>query len=114
VTARKLRAQTQLRAIGQFDGHPVLVLAQADQFATAPDLGAGLDGVLGQQADGDCSRDAEDVRMRGVQPVWLRLVDAGEEPPSGYCRPSARNCRPAPSWSSPLATLPWCESTWLR
>ena len=72
-------ARAQLRAVGQLGGHPVLVLAQPDQFAAAPDLGAELGGVLGQQALGDGLRDAEDVRMCGVQPVRRRLDDAGEE-----------------------------------
>jgi hypothetical protein len=82
-----------LRAVGQLSGHPVVVLAQPDQFAAAPDLDAELGGVLGQQAL-DCGlRDAEDVRMCGVQPVRRRLGDAGEEPPTGYCWPSARNCQ---------------------
>jgi len=71
-------ARAQLRAVGQLDGHPVVVLAQPDQFAAAPDLGAELDGVLGQQTLGGGLRDAEDVRMCGVQPVRRRLVDAGE------------------------------------
>lgn len=42
--------RTQLRALGQLYGHPVLVLAQPDQFAAAPDLDADLGGMLGQQA----------------------------------------------------------------
>jgi hypothetical protein len=72
-------ARAQLRAVGQLDGHPVVVLAQPDQFAAAPDLDAELGGVLGQQAIGGGLRDAEDVRMCGVQPVRPRLDDAGEE-----------------------------------
>ena len=72
-------ARAQPRAVGQLGGHPVVVLAQPDQFAAAPDLGAELGGVLGQQALGDGLRDAEDVGMRGVQPVRRRLGDAGEE-----------------------------------
>jgi hypothetical protein len=43
-------ARAQLRAVGQLDGHPVLVLAQPDQFAATPDLDAEFGGVLGQQA----------------------------------------------------------------
>jgi len=35
--------------------------------------------VLGEQAIGGGLRDAEDVRMCGVQPVRRGLVDAGEE-----------------------------------
>jgi len=62
-------ARAQLRAVGQLDGHPVVVLAQLGQFAAAPDLGAEFGGVLGQQAVGGGLRDAEDVRMCGVQPV---------------------------------------------
>jgi hypothetical protein len=57
----------------------VVVLAQPDQFAAASDLGADLDGALGQQTIGGGLRDAEDVRMRGVQPVGPALADAGEE-----------------------------------
>ena len=57
----------------------MLVLAQPDQFAAAPDLGAELGSALGQQAIGGGLRDAEDVRVRGVQPVGRGLVDAGEE-----------------------------------
>ena len=72
-------ARAQPRAVGQLDGHPVVVLAQPDQLAAAPDLGAELGGVLGQQAVGDGLRDAEDVGVRGVQPVRRRLGDAGEE-----------------------------------
>jgi hypothetical protein len=63
----------------QLGAHPVLVLAQPDQFAAAPDLGAELGGVLGQQALGDGLRDGEDVGMCGVQPLRPRLGDAGEE-----------------------------------
>ena len=58
---------------------PSFVLAQPDHFAAAPDLGAEFGGALGQQALGDGLRDAEDVRVRGVQPVRPRLGDAGEE-----------------------------------
>ena len=72
-------ARAQLRAVGQLGGHPVVVLAQPDQLAAAPDLDADLGGVLGQQAVGDGLRDAEDVRVRGVQPLRRRLADAGEE-----------------------------------
>jgi hypothetical protein len=72
--------RAQLRAVGQLGGHPVVVLAQPDQFAATPDLDAELGGVLGQQALGGWLRDAEDVRMGGVQPVRRRLGDAGEEP----------------------------------
>ena len=57
----------------------MVVLAQPDHFAAAPDLDAELGGVLGQQALGGGLRDAEDVRMCGVQPVRRRLGDAGEE-----------------------------------
>lgn len=57
----------------------MVVLAQPDQFAVAPDLDADFGGVLGQQAVGGGLRDAEDVRMRGVQPARRRLGDAGEE-----------------------------------
>src|SRR5215203_5040175 len=57
------------------------VLAQPDQLAAAPDLDAEFGGVLGQQAVGGRLRYAEDVRMRGVQPVRRRLIDAGEEAP---------------------------------
>lgn len=64
---------------GQLGGHPVRVLAQPDQFAAVPDLGAECDGVLGQQALGDRLRNAEDVGMRGVQPFGPPLVDGGEE-----------------------------------
>jgi hypothetical protein len=35
--------------------------------------------VLGQQPIGDRLRDAEDVAVRGVQPLRRRLGDAGEE-----------------------------------
>jgi hypothetical protein len=69
----------QPRAVGQLGGHPVVVLAQPDQFAAAPDLDAEFGGVLGQQALGGGLRDAEDVRMCGVQPIRPRLGDAGEE-----------------------------------
>jgi hypothetical protein len=34
-----------LRAVGQLGGHPVLVLAQPDQFAADPDLGPELGGA---------------------------------------------------------------------
>jgi hypothetical protein len=61
----------------------VTVLAQPDHRAAAPDLGADLGGVLGQQAIGDGLRDPEDVGMRGVQPVGRGLRDAGEEPADG-------------------------------
>ncbi len=71
-------ARAQPRAVGQLDGHPVVVLAQPDQLAAAPDLGTELGSALGQQAVGDGLRDAEDVGMCGVQPVRLRLADAGE------------------------------------
>jgi len=72
-------ARAQLGAVGQLDGRPVLVLAQPDQLAAAPDLDAELGGVLGQQPLDGGLRDAEDVRMCGVQPVRRRLGDAGEE-----------------------------------
>ncbi len=72
-------ARAQQCAVGQFGGHTVVVLTQPDQLAAAPDLGADLDGVLGQQALGDALRDAEHVRMRGVQPVGPRRADAAEE-----------------------------------
>jgi hypothetical protein len=68
----------QPRAVGQFGGHPVVVLAEPDQRAAAPDLGADLGGVLEQQAIDGGLRDAEDVAVRGVQPVGRRLVDGGE------------------------------------
>jgi hypothetical protein len=73
-------ARAQLGAVGQLGGHPVVVLAQPDQFAVAPDLDAEPDGVLGQQPLGGGLRDGEDVGMRGVQPVRRRLGNAGEEP----------------------------------
>ena len=38
-------ARAQPCAVGQLDGHPVVVLAQPDQLAAAPDLGTELDGV---------------------------------------------------------------------
>ena len=68
-----------MRAVGQLSGHPVFVLAQPDQFAAAPDLGAEFDGVLGRQPLRDVLRDAEDVRMRGVQPLRQPRAHAGEE-----------------------------------
>jgi hypothetical protein len=72
-------ARAQPRAVGQLGGHPLVVLAQPHQFAAAPDLDAEFGGVLGQQALDGGLRDAEDVRMCGVQPVRRRLADAGEE-----------------------------------
>jgi hypothetical protein len=71
--------RAQPGAVGQLGVHAVVVLAQPDQFGAAPDLGAELDGVLGQQALGEVLRNAEDVRMCGVQPLGRRLRDAGEE-----------------------------------
>lgn len=71
-------ARLQPGAVGQLGGHPVLVLAQAGHFASAPDLGAHRGRVLGQQALGDGLRDAEDVGVRGVHPLGPRLADAGE------------------------------------
>jgi hypothetical protein len=56
----------------------VFILTQPDQFAAAPDLYAELGGVLGQEALDGGLRNAEDIRMCGVQPVRLRLGDAGE------------------------------------
>jgi hypothetical protein len=59
----------------------VVVLAQSDQFAAAPDLDAELGGVLGQQALGGGLRDGEGVRMgcavSSRSGDWLG--DAGEE-----------------------------------
>jgi hypothetical protein len=49
-----------------------------DQLGPAPHVGAEAGGVLGQQADDDGLRDAQDIRVRGVQQVRLRLADAGE------------------------------------
>jgi hypothetical protein len=72
-------ARAQLRAVDQLDSHSVLVLAQPDQFAAAPDVDAEFGGMLGQQAVGDGLRDAEHVRMCRVQPVRRGLLDAGEE-----------------------------------
>jgi hypothetical protein len=72
-------ARAQLRAVGQLDGHPMVVLAQPDQFAAASNLDAEFDGVLDQQALDGGLWDTEDVGMCGVQPVRPRLVDAGEE-----------------------------------
>lgn len=41
-------ARAQPRAVGQLDRHAVIVLAQADQFAAAPDVGTEFGSVLGQ------------------------------------------------------------------
>ena len=71
-------ARAQLGAVSQLGGHPVFILTQPDQFAAAPDLYAELGGVLGQEALDGGLRNAEDIRMCGVQPVRLRLGDAGE------------------------------------
>jgi hypothetical protein len=71
-------ARAQPAAVGQLGGHPVGVLAQPDQLAAAPDLGAELGGALCQQPIGGGLGDAEDVGMRGVQ-VGRRLLDTGEE-----------------------------------
>jgi hypothetical protein len=68
----------QPRAVGQFGGHRVAVLTQPGQRAAAPDLGAQVRGVLGQQAVGDGLRDGENVRVGGVQPLRRGLRDAGE------------------------------------
>ncbi len=46
-------ARAQARAVGQFGGHPLLVLAQPDHFAAAADLGAEFDGTLLQEPLGD-------------------------------------------------------------
>jgi hypothetical protein len=54
------------------------VLAQPDQFAATPELGAELAGAFRQQALGDRLRDGETVGVCGVQPVRPRLDDAGE------------------------------------
>lgn len=73
-------ARAQPCAVGEFGAHPLLVLAQPDEFAAAPDLGAQRGGVLGQQTVRGRLRDAEGVRMRGVQPLRRRLDEGGEEP----------------------------------
>jgi hypothetical protein len=56
-----LESRRGLAVLGQLDCHPVLVLAQPDQLAAAPDLGAELASALGQQALGDRLRDGETV-----------------------------------------------------
>jgi hypothetical protein len=61
--------RAQLRAVGQAGGHAVVVLTQPGQLAAPPDLGTQLRGVLGQQALGAGLRDAEDVGVRGVEPL---------------------------------------------
>jgi hypothetical protein len=71
--------RAQLGAVGQVDGHPVVVLTQPDQFTAAADFDAQLGGVLDEQALCRGLWDAEDIRMSGVQPVRCRLVDSGEE-----------------------------------
>jgi hypothetical protein len=72
-------ARAQVRAVRQLDGHPVLVLAQPDHFAAAPDLGTEFEGTLVEQPLGDRLRGGEAVRVSRVQPVRPRLVDAAEE-----------------------------------
>ena len=72
-------ARAQVRAVRQLDGHPVLVLAQPDHFAAAPDLGTEFEGTLVEQPLGDRLRGGEAVRVRRVQPVRPRLHDAAEE-----------------------------------
>jgi len=54
----------------------VVVVAQPGKLAAAPDVGAELGSALGQQAIGGGLRDAQDVRMRGVQPAGRGLVEA--------------------------------------
>jgi hypothetical protein len=56
-----LRVTNARGAVGQFGGHPVVVLAQPDQLSAAPDLGAELGGTPDQQTIGDGLRDTEDV-----------------------------------------------------
>src|SRR5690606_37990773 len=69
-------AGPQPSTVGELDGHPVLVLPEPDQRATAPELGTDHDSALGQQAIGDGLRNAEHVGVRRVQPGGLRLGDA--------------------------------------
>ncbi|BCB76434.1 hypothetical protein Pflav_028440 [Phytohabitans flavus] len=72
-------ARAQPRTVGQLGGHPVAVLAQPHQLAAAPDLGTELGGMLGQQSVAGGLRHAEDVAVRGVQPLGRGLLDPGEE-----------------------------------
>ena len=88
----------QLRAVGQLDGHAVVVLAQPDDLAAAPDLGAELGGALGQQAVGDGLRDAEHVGVRGVE-LGRGLGDAGEEAADRVLPAVLRNRSSRPRWS---------------
>jgi hypothetical protein len=72
-------ARAQPGAVGQVGGDPVVVLAESGEFVAAPDLGAEFGGVLGEQTVGEGLRDAEHVRVGGVQPFRCRFGDAGEE-----------------------------------
>ncbi|CAM5535940.1 hypothetical protein SMICM304S_02845 [Streptomyces microflavus] len=72
-------ARAQLRAVGQLDGHPVLVLAEPDQFAAAPDLGTEFEGTLVEQPLGDRLRGGDAVRVSCVQPVGPRAGDAAQQ-----------------------------------
>ncbi|GAA2931080.1 hypothetical protein GCM10020221_28640 [Streptomyces thioluteus] len=72
-------ARAQVCAVRQLDGHPVLVLAQPDHFAAAPDLGTEFEGALVEQLLGERLRGGDTVRVGRVQAVRPRLHDAAEE-----------------------------------
>lgn len=72
-------ARTQPLAVGQFDGHPLVVLLETGHRDTVPDPRPQPGRVLFQEADDDRLRDAQQIGVRGIQARGHRLVDGGEE-----------------------------------
>jgi hypothetical protein len=67
-------------SVGQFDGHALVVLLETGHRTTAPDLRTRFDRMFFEQVLDDRLRDAEQIRVRGIQALGRRCGDSGEQP----------------------------------
>ena len=78
VTADEM-ARTQLFAVGQLDGHSLVVLLETGHRTTAPDLRTQSGRMLFEQVNDDRLRDAQQIGVGGIQALGRGLVDGGEQ-----------------------------------
>jgi len=78
VTADEI-ARTQLFAVGQLDGHTLVVLLETGHRTTAPDLRTHFDRMFFEPVNDDRLRDAQQIGVRGIQALGRGFGDGGEE-----------------------------------